>query len=104
MAPTAAAALAVVDAAGASGGPRIDLVTMDMFLPDGDGLAICGIFRAEYGLPVILVSAIGDDLGELMLEAPFGPLAFVGKPLDPARLAAAVEFALAPSGVETESG
>lgn len=83
-AATAAAALAIADET------PLDLVTMDMFLPDGDGLAICGVLRAEHSVPVILLSGIAADLGQMMLEQDFGPDAFLPKPLDPAALAAEV--------------
>ncbi len=61
---------------------QFDLVIMDLFLPDGDGLAICGQIRAALGLPVIMVSSLEEDLGAGVVDALFGPQVFMSKPLD----------------------
>ena len=40
---------------------RPDVVLLDLVLPDGDGIAICTEIRAESRVPLIVLSAIGDD-------------------------------------------
>lgn len=38
----------------------IDLVVLDRMLPDGDGITLCGKLKERYGLPVLLLSALGE--------------------------------------------
>jgi two-component system KDP operon response regulator KdpE len=45
----------------------IDVVLLDLGLPDGDGVALCREVRAWYRNPVIVITAEGDD--ERLIEA-----------------------------------
>ncbi|MGH2633701.1 MAG: response regulator transcription factor [Tepidiformaceae bacterium] len=40
---------------------RPDVVVLDLVLPDIDGLTVCSAIRAESAVPIIVLSAIGDD-------------------------------------------
>ncbi len=39
---------------------RIDLVVLDLMLPDEDGLSICRRLRASSGLPIIMLTSLDD--------------------------------------------
>lgn len=38
----------------------VDLVVLDRMLPDGDGVSLCQKIKERYGLPVLLLSALGE--------------------------------------------
>ena len=40
---------------------RPDVILLDLLLPDADGVDICRAIRAEANVPVIVLSAVGDD-------------------------------------------
>lgn len=73
----------------------VDLVIMDLFLPDGDGLAICRQIRQVHDLPVLMVSALEADLGEPLVGPELGPQAFLSKPVRPEDLVRQVTAMLA---------
>jgi CheY-like chemotaxis protein len=72
-------------------GPRPDLVTCDVGLPDGDGLALCREVKARHpDVPVVVITA--SPLARVRREAlACGADAFVPKPFDPDDLHATVE-------------
>lgn len=75
---------------------RLDLVVTDLFMPEVDGFEIIRFAsRGLVGVPVIGMS--GGDQGLLDLMVPIGATAAIEKPVDPARLKATVERALAHS-------
>ena len=60
---------------------RIDLVLLDLMLPGEDGLALCRSLRAELNIPVIMLTAKGDEVDRVIgleigaddyLPKPFG--------------------------------
>lgn len=59
-----------------------DLVVMDLFLPDGDGLAICHQIRSAQGTPVVMISSLEEDIGNTIVDTPLGPQAFLSKPFN----------------------
>jgi two-component system OmpR family response regulator len=60
---------------------RIDLVLLDLMLPGEDGLSLCRTLRAESNIPVIMLTAKGDEVDRVIglemgaddyLPKPFG--------------------------------
>jgi two-component system OmpR family response regulator len=60
---------------------RIDLVLLDLMLPGEDGLSLCRSLRAESNLPIIMLTAKGDEVDRVIglelgaddyLPKPFG--------------------------------
>jgi two-component system OmpR family response regulator len=45
---------------------RIDLIILDIMLPQEDGLSICRRLRAQTKLPIIMVSAKGEELDRVL--------------------------------------
>ncbi|MEP6505265.1 MAG: response regulator transcription factor [Betaproteobacteria bacterium] len=90
----AAASAAQMRARLAQGG--IDLVVLDVMLPDGDGLAICAALRQKpetAQLPVIMLTAQGDP-GSRVLGLELGADDYVVKPFEPRELVARIKAVL----------
>jgi two-component system OmpR family response regulator len=60
---------------------RIDLILLDLMLPGEDGLSLCRTLRAESDIPVIMLTAKGDEIDRVVglemgaddyLPKPFG--------------------------------
>lgn len=60
---------------------RIDLVLLDLMLPGEDGLALCRAIRAESNIPIIMLTAKGEEVDRIIglemgaddyLPKPFG--------------------------------
>ena len=82
----------------------IDVVVLDVMLPDGDGLAICAALRQRpetANLPVIMLTAQGDPHSRV-LGLELGADDYVAKPFEPRELVARIKAVLrrrsAPSG------
>ncbi|NUR22975.1 response regulator, partial [Frateuria sp.] len=46
---------------------HVDLIVLDLMLPDADGLALCRSLRAEgVDTPVIMLTAKGDDVDRIV--------------------------------------
>ncbi|HEX6740146.1 MAG TPA: response regulator [Vicinamibacteria bacterium] len=76
-----------------------DVILLDLFLPDGNGLDLLPAFKADphtRNIPVLVISIMRDALKALSL----GAAEHMAKPLDRARLVAAVRGFL--SGIEAE--
>src|SRR6187551_2008636 len=68
---------------------RPDLVLLDLMLPDGSGLDVCRELRAASSVPIIIVSARGDEADRIVgLE--LGADDYVVKPFSPKELVARV--------------
>ena len=72
----------------AAGQEHPDLVILDIMLPDIDGLEITRRLRRETGIPIIMVSARGDEIDKVVglevgaddyLVKPFGPREFIAR-------------------------
>jgi DNA-binding response OmpR family regulator len=75
------------------------LVVLDVMLPGTDGLALCRWIRARSSLPVILLTARGEEVDRIVgLE--LGADDYVTKPFSPRELAARVRTVLRRSGPE----
>jgi two-component system OmpR family response regulator len=91
------------------GGARIDLVVLDLMLPGEDGLSLCRRLRAESPTPVIMLTAMGEDVDRIVgLE--MGADDYLPKPFNPRELLARIKAVLrratqlAPSATEIQAG
>ncbi|WP_419895840.1 ATP-binding response regulator [Roseomonas sp. USHLN139] len=76
---------------------RFDAMTLDLMLPDEDGLSLFRrLRRREDGraLPVVVVSAIAEQGRQVLNGDAVGVVDWLDKPVDPARLRAALRHAL----------
>jgi DNA-binding response OmpR family regulator len=72
---------------------RLDLVVLDLMLPGRDGLAVCRWIRDRSTLPVIVLTARGEEADRIVgLE--LGADDYVTKPFSPRELAARVRTVL----------
>src|SRR5687768_5356361 len=73
------------------------LVVLDVMLPGTDGLSLCRWIRSRSSLPIILLTARGDEVDRIVgLE--LGADDYVTKPFSPRELAARVRTVLRRSG------
>ena len=82
----------------AAGG--FDLAVLDIGLPDGSGLDLCRELRATGRLPVILLSARGEEI-DRVLGLELGADDYVAKPFSPRELLARVRALLRRSAMAT---
>jgi len=69
------------------------LVVLDLMLPGTDGLSLCGWIRARSQLPVIMITALGEEADRLTgLE--LGADDYLTKPFSPRELVARVKAVL----------
>ncbi|MFA6124092.1 MAG: response regulator [Sphingomonas sp.] len=72
---------------------RVDLVVLDLMLPGEDGLSICRRLRTEGEVPVLIVTARGDDIDRIVgLE--IGADDYLPKPFNPRELIARIRAIL----------
>lgn len=72
---------------------RIDLAVLDVMLPSEDGLSICRRLQAEGEVPVLMVTARGEDVDRIVgLE--IGADDYLPKPFNPRELVARVRAIL----------
>jgi two-component system, OmpR family, response regulator len=68
----------------------IDLVVLDLMLPGEDGLTLCRNLRAGSNLPVIMLTAMGEEMDRIIgLE--MGADDYMAKPFNPRELLARVK-------------
>jgi DNA-binding response OmpR family regulator len=72
---------------------RPDLVVLDLMLPGVDGLELCRWIRASSRLPVIMLTARGDE-SDRIVGLELGADDYVTKPFSPRELAARVRTVL----------
>src|SRR5215208_8048217 len=90
-------------AAGVELGRRLrpDLVLLDLMLPDGSGLDVCRELRAASSVPIIIVSARGDEADRIVgLE--LGADDYVVKPFSAREVIARVRAVLRRTGAARE--
>ncbi len=70
-----------------------DLIVLDLMLPGEDGLAICRRIRASSRVPIIILTARGDDIDKIVgLE--IGADDYMPKPFNPRELVARIKAIL----------
>ncbi|GGG27857.1 DNA-binding response regulator [Lysinibacillus alkalisoli] len=79
VAMTQKEALMILDA------QTFDLVLLDLALPDGHGFVICSTIKREYEIPVIFLTASGDE-GSIVTGFELGADDYVAKPFRPLEL------------------
>ena len=71
----------------------IDLIVLDLMLPGDDGLTLCRRVRAESFVPIIMLTAMGEDVDRIIgLEV--GADDYLAKPFNPRELAARIKAVL----------
>ncbi len=72
---------------------RPDLVVLDLMLPGEDGLSICRRLRARGGLPILMLTAKGEEIDRIVgLE--MGADDYLPKPFNPRELLARIRAVL----------
>lgn len=81
--------------AGARGG--IDLVLLDVSLADGNGFAVCSALKSDYDLPVIFLTASGDEYSTVT-GLDLGAEDYIAKPFRPRELLSRIRGVLRRTG------
>jgi two-component system OmpR family response regulator len=68
---------------------RIDLIVLDLMLPGEDGLAVCKRVRRHSQVPIIMLTARGDDVDRI-LGLELGADDYLTKPFNPRELLARI--------------
>jgi len=77
----------------ALGEGRFDLIVLDLMLPGEDGLSLCRRLRAESDIPVIMLTAMGEETDRIIgLE--MGADDYLAKPFNPRELLARIKAVL----------
>ncbi len=72
---------------------NIDLIILDLMLPGEDGLTLCRNLRAQSNIPVIMLSAMGEEMDKIIgLE--MGADDYISKPFNPHELLARIKAVL----------
>ncbi len=72
---------------------RIDLIVLDLMLPGDDGLTLCRELRAQSDIPVIMLTAMGEETDRIVgLE--MGADDYLAKPFNPRELVARIRSVL----------
>jgi two-component system OmpR family response regulator len=72
---------------------RIDLIVLDLMLPGEDGLSICRRLRTHSQIPVIMLTAKGEDVDRI-LGLEMGADDYLAKPFNPRELLARIHAVL----------
>jgi two-component system OmpR family response regulator len=89
-------------------GGKIDLIVLDLMLPGEDGLVLCRNLRVSSNIPVIILTARGDETDRIIgLE--MGADDYLSKPFNPRELLARIKSVLRrtqtqPDHVSTKEG
>ena len=82
---------------------RFDLIVLDLMLPGEDGLSLCRWVRSTSNLPVIMLTAMGEDTDRIIgLE--MGADDYIPKPFNPRELLARVRAVLRRAESESPRG
>jgi two-component system OmpR family response regulator len=77
---------------------RIDLVVLDLMLPGEDGLSVCKRLRARSHVPIIMLTAKGDEVDRI-LGLEMGADDYISKPFNPRELLARIRAVLRRSAI-----
>lgn len=81
---------------------KIDMIVLDLMLPDEDGLSICRRVREGSTLPIIMLTASGDPVARVVgLE--MGADDYVPKPFEPNELLARIKAVLRRSSTPSQT-
>jgi len=72
---------------------RIDLILLDLMLPGEDGLSLCRGIRAESGVPIIMLTAKGEEV-DRVIGLEMGADDYLPKPFNPRELVARIHAVL----------
>jgi two-component system OmpR family response regulator len=72
---------------------RVDLIVLDLMLPGDDGLVLCRNLRARSDIPVIMLTARGEDMDRI-LGLEMGADDYLPKPFNPRELLARIKSIL----------
>jgi two-component system, OmpR family, alkaline phosphatase synthesis response regulator PhoP len=89
------------DALGVVDREPVDLVVLDLMLPGLDGLEVCKRIRAERNIPIIMLSARGEELDKV-LGLELGADDYVTKPFSPRELVSRVKANLRRARLEPD--
>ncbi|MEO0590872.1 MAG: response regulator [Pseudomonadota bacterium] len=88
MQPITAQSVPEAEAIVAKGG--VDLIVLDLMMPGEDGLSFCRRLRSNSNLPVIMLTALSEDVDRIVgLE--LGADDYLGKPFNPRELVARIK-------------
>lgn len=79
-----------------------DLAILDVMMPQGDGWLVCKEIRKNSGMPIIMLTARGEELDKLM-GFDLGADDYVTKPFSPKELVARVKAVLKRLKVQNDS-
>jgi len=81
---------------------KADLVILDLMLPGEDGLSLARRLRSEHKMPIVMISARGDDIDRIVgLEV--GADDYLPKPFNPRELLARIRAVLRRNWPDTAS-
>jgi DNA-binding response OmpR family regulator len=85
------------EAISALAGNKFDLALIDISLPDGNGFAVCTEIKEKQDIPVIFLTAFGDE-ASVVTGLNMGADDYITKPFRPRELIARIRTALRKSG------
>lgn len=81
-------------------GGRFNIIVLDLMMPGEDGLAICQRLRSSSSLPIIMLTALGEETDRIVgLE--LGADDYLAKPFNPRELLARIKAVLRRSRTST---
>ena len=79
----------------------IQLIVLDLMLPDEDGLTLCRELRVHSAIPIVMLTAMGEDMDRIVgLE--MGADDYLAKPFNPRELLARIKAVLRRSQPQDE--
>ena len=79
-----------------------DLVILDIMLPDKDGSTVCREIRAQYSVPIVMLTARGE-VADRVMGLELGADDYLAKPFEPRELVARIQSVIRRSANKTPS-